>query len=89
MNNSIPVDKIQHLIVGGIIALLVWYVCSRFDLFYAPVFGILAVIVIGWAKEYIYDVRYGGTVDDMDWVATIIGGVAAVAGVKLLQAFIW
>jgi hypothetical protein len=85
----IPHDKALHFIYGAIVALVVLHALSVFGVTRdaSKALGLAAAIVIGVAKEYIYDRRMnkiaadGGqpeahTVSRGDAVATAIGGLA-------------
>lgn len=76
-------DKKKHLAVGAAIALLVWFVLSRFGIFYAPAYGILFSIAAGVLKE-LWDIEHGGKFDIADAGSTFAGGALAVAGSKFI-----
>jgi hypothetical protein len=84
----IPYDKALHFIYGVIIALMVLHALLAFGVSRdaSKALGLAAAIVIGVAKEYIYDRRMnkiaadGGqpeahTVSRGDAVATAVGGL--------------
>lgn len=66
---DIPRDKILHLAAGALVALAA---CMVFSTGWA---GVAAALIAGCAKEW-YDAKHGGTVDFLDTVATVLGGMA-------------
>lgn len=66
----IPKDKLLHFIAGAAIV----YLCS---VFLSLSISLLICVIIGFAKEYIYDIRYPNkhTVDLYDALVTVLGGV--------------
>lgn len=81
-------DLQQHLIVGAAIAVGVFAVAYQWlPAVPAISIGLIASVVAGWAKEYIWDKSGRGVVDAKDFHYTCIGGVigsAAVIAWKLL-----
>lgn len=64
-----PVDKLIHALGGAVIAALVLLVAN-------PVAAIVAVLLIGAAKEWIYDAWMSkGNFEAWDLWATVAGGV--------------
>ena len=63
-------DKLYHFAAGLIIGGGVAYLTHRADC------GVGAAALAGIAKE-LWDSKHGGTVETMDAVATVIGGVVA------------
>lgn len=63
-------DKVKHIAVGFIIAMLLSFI--------HPVLAFVAVIVAGVGKE-VWDSFGYGTVDYWDIVATVAGGVVGTA----------
>ena len=76
--SSIPKDKLLHFIVG----ILVGAGCMRvFSLFLSLLpTGVLSCLVLGLVgigKEW-YDTKHGGTVDYVDILYTIVGGLVGI-----------
>jgi len=73
--NFIKIDKLLHFLVGY---------CLAATFYYSPITALACVVVVGASKEA-YDFlanKYFGTthgVELMDFLATIVGGVAGVA----------
>ena len=66
----LPVDKMLHIATGALISLAVTVVVN-------PVAGFCAALLIGCAKEWIWDAWMGrGEFDPWDAVATAGGGLA-------------
>ena len=72
---SIPIDKIQHLILGMAVASTVTLYAG---VFFIPVvaicLGIACGIIVGAAKEF-WDMRGHGTPDFMDFAMTALGAL--------------
>lgn len=75
---TIPKDKLLHFVAGSIASIVVYVV--TLDATIALAFSVL----LGIGKE-VYDSRGHGTVDVLDAVATVLGGVV---GVILAKAVI-
>ena len=69
-------DKIQHFIVGVIASAVVYVITGNIPI------AVGCAVVLGIAKE-VYDAQGHGTVEILDAVATGLGGVVAVAILKL------
>jgi len=67
-NMTIPKDKLLHFVAGLICATFVYLIFENLTL------AIGASVILGIAKE-VYDSRGHGTVEVLDAVATIVGGV--------------
>ena len=67
-NMTIPKDKLLHFLAGLICATFVYLITLNLTL------AIGASVILGIAKE-VYDSRGHGTVEVLDVVATIAGGV--------------
>ncbi len=65
----IPVDKQAHFYSGAAL-------CFAIGLFFDPLWGFLAAMAAGIAKEA-WDMSGHGTPDALDMMATIIGGIVA------------
>jgi len=77
----IPQDKANHVIYGAVICLLVTLLLVHFAVANAQVFGLLASLIVGGAKE-VYDYFTGGDPDVVDAICTLLGGLAIfIAGV--------
>jgi len=62
------IDKLYHLIAG--------FVISVFFGLISPITGLITAVIIGAAKEVIYDkLMKRGCFEVLDFVATVIGGV--------------
>ena len=62
------IDKLYHLIAG--------FVISVFFGLISPITGLITAVIIGAAKEVIYDkLMEKGCFEVLDFVATCIGGV--------------
>jgi len=62
------VDKLYHLIAGFAISLLFGLI--------SPITGLITAVVIGSAKEVVYDKLLNrGCFEYLDFVATCVGGV--------------
>lgn len=90
LNFGIAKDKLQHMIAGAIIGLIVMAVAYHYKAEFYGAIGILSAWAVGWAKEYIWDASHPAThtVDDTDWAATGTGGILGVVAWKLSYAFI-
>jgi hypothetical protein len=90
LNFGIASDKLQHMIAGAIIGLIVMGLAYHFNAQYYGAYGIIAAWVVGWAKEFIWDAAHPltHTVDVFDMVATGTGGILSVVTWKLSYAFI-
>lgn len=68
MGEMIQKDKIKHFLAGLALSLLA-------GLFVAPIYGVWAAVLVGAAKELLYDgLLNKGTVEWWDFVATALGG---------------
>ena len=77
----IPTDKILHFAVGALISLGVTAVAGA-------VAGVCAALLIGCAKEWIWDAWLKrGTFDGLDALATTLGGIVAAAVFTLLRSY--
>lgn len=70
-------DKILHFLCGLCIAFVI--VAAT-----APIYGIIAVTVLGLAKE-VYDYFDYGVFDNKDMLATILGGIAGIAAYYIFK----
>ena len=62
------IDKLYHLIAGFAISLIFGLI--------SPFIGLITSIIVGAAKEVIYDkLMKRGCFEVLDFVATVIGGV--------------
>lgn len=73
---QIPQDKLLHLVAGSIASALAYLIFQNLTL------AIGVSVVFGVGKE-VYDSRGHGTVEVLDAVATVFGGVV---GVILIRA---
>ena len=73
---KIPQDKIKHFIAGAITSIVVYV--ATFD----ATIAVSLSALLGVGKE-VYDSRGHGTVEVLDAVATVLGGVV---GVILIRA---
>ena len=70
--------KIAHFIFGAVISAVVGFVVN-------PIAGFVASIVVGAAKEWIYDAWMGrGNFEAWDFYATMAGGGVITIGFALL-----
>lgn len=74
---KIQQDKIKHFAVGVIASAFVCAVTQDW------VIGILVAVILGTGKE-IYDGQGNGTVELLDVMATVIGGVVAAIAYGLI-----
>ena len=83
-------DKLKHFAVGAAAAVLCTAVPLLLGLwwFLALWLGIVAPVVLGWAKEQLYDKQRLGqhTVDGWDAYATAAGAVVAPVGLLVAAA---
>ena len=64
-------DKFKHLMAGYII-------CALLSIFIPPMWAFFAAVVIGCAKEYVWDDWWGrGQFEVLDMIWTAIGGLMA------------
>lgn len=71
------IDKLLHILAGAVIAALVLLVAN-------PIAAIAAALLVGAAKEWVWDAWLGkGTFDPMDFAATVAGG-AGMAAIHLV-----
>ena len=78
----IPTDKILHFAVGALISLGVTAVAG-------PVAGVCAALLIGCAKEWIWDAwMKRGDFDGLDALATVLGGIASAALFTLARLYV-
>lgn len=75
---TIPKDKLLHFVAGSICSAVVYLISGNLTL------AIGASVALGISKE-VYDSRGHGTVEVLDAVATIAGGVV---GAILIKAVI-
>lgn len=75
---QIPQDKLLHFVAGSIAAIVVYVV--TFDATIAVAFSAL----LGIGKE-VYDSRGHGTVEVLDAVATVLGGVVGAILIKAVM----
>lgn len=75
---QIQQDKIKHFIAGAIASIVVYVV--TLDATIALAFSVL----LGIGKE-VYDSRGHGTVEVLDAVATVLGGVVGVILIKAMM----
>ena len=68
---KIPKDKKAHFIMGAVAATVVTLLTGN------PLWGTLAAVVVGAAKEG-YDATGRGTVDVWDFIATATGAVVVI-----------
>jgi hypothetical protein len=69
-------DKANHAVYGGWIAVLAGTVArTHFPELPANVVAFCVTVFAGFFKEHVIDRYFGGTVDNMDAVATIAGGL--------------
>ena len=72
------IDKIYHLIAGFVISLLIGLI--------NPVMGLITSIIVGAAKEIVYDkLMKRGCFEVLDFVATVIGGVIGFLIITLIH----
>ena len=68
---TIPRDKLLHFVAGLICSAAVYLITG------SPIIAFSASALLGIAKE-VYDSRGHGTVEVLDAVATVVGGVVGV-----------
>lgn len=73
---KIPGDKIVHLLAGGVIALVTLLITEN------SFFAIMMATLLGAVKEW-WDDKGNGKVEFNDFLATVIGGILVVGGVRL------
>lgn len=74
-----PLDKSWHFIAG----VLIYTLLSLLSIITTYFFGfiipeaikILIVVFIGFGKEWLWDRKKGGTVDEKDFLYTLLGGL--------------
>ena len=74
---TIPKDKLLHFVAGLICATFVYLITLNLTI------AIGASVILGIAKE-IYDSRGHGTVEVLDAVATVAGGVVGTILIKVV-----
>jgi len=74
----IPRDKLLHFVAGSICATYVYLITLNLTL------AIGASVILGAGKE-IYDSRGHGTVEVLDAVATVAGGIVGVILIKAVM----
>jgi hypothetical protein len=87
---KIAKDKLQHMVGGAVIAIIVLGVGYHYHMEFYGAYAIISALGAGLAKEYIWDASHPEThtVDIFDAGATFVGGVLAVVAWKLSYAFV-
>lgn len=74
----LPLDKSWHFITGVLIYTMLTLlncILNYFNYDISSPVKLIIVIVIGFGKEWIWDRKKGGFVDEKDFLYTVIGGV--------------
>ena len=70
-------DKLLHAIAGAILffifALIIHWKTK--DKFTSLIYSFAIVVFIAALKEILYDVYFGGEVEFMDWLSTVVGAL--------------
>ena len=72
----IPKDKLLHFVAGSICSAFIYAITG------SPILAFGASVALGISKE-VYDSRGHGTVEVLDAVATVAGGVVGVILIRL------
>ena len=76
---KIPQDKKKHFVAGFAITAIV-------SLFFGYIIGVIVAVIAAAGKELYDKVTGNGTTELLDFVATVLGAVAAIA---ISVAFSW